>query len=133
MAVAWKSPASGAGARRASSSRPLAAQAPAEESRGVLAVMGVVQLLDAFVVTPRVVGGAVGLKPIEVLLTMMAAGTLFGFVGVLLCSLFFWILVRICPFSIRKEIEEDQNISLGLIIGAAIIGIAIIISAAIRG
>ena len=51
---------------------------------GVLAVMGIVQLLDAFIITPRVVGGAVGLKPIEVLLTMMAAGTLFGFVGVLL-------------------------------------------------
>jgi predicted PurR-regulated permease PerM len=46
--------------------------------------MGTVQLLDAFIITPRVVGGAVGLKPIEVLITMMAAGTLFGFVGVLL-------------------------------------------------
>jgi putative membrane protein len=55
----------------------------------------------------------------------------FGFIGVLLCSLFFWVLVKISPFSIRKEIEEDQNISLGLIIGAAIIGIAIIISAAV--
>lgn len=51
---------------------------------GVIFVMGGVQLLDAFVITPRVVGGAVGLKPIEVLLTMMAAGTLFGFIGVLL-------------------------------------------------
>ena len=35
-------------------------------------------------ITPRVVGGSVGLRPIEVLLTMMAAGTLFGFFGVLL-------------------------------------------------
>jgi len=51
---------------------------------GVVTVMGAVQLLDAFIITPRVVGGAVGLKPIEVLLTMMAAGTLFGFFGVLL-------------------------------------------------
>jgi predicted PurR-regulated permease PerM len=51
---------------------------------GVIGVMGTVQLLDAFLVTPRIVGGAVGLKPIEVLLTMMAAGTLFGFLGVLL-------------------------------------------------
>lgn len=51
---------------------------------GVCAVMALGQLLDALVVTPRIVGGSVGLKPIEVLLTMMAAGTLFGFVGVLL-------------------------------------------------
>jgi len=51
---------------------------------GVLAVMGTVGLLDGMVITPRIVGGSVGLKPLEVLLTMMAAGTLFGFLGVLL-------------------------------------------------
>jgi predicted PurR-regulated permease PerM len=51
---------------------------------GVLAVMLGVQVLDGLVVTPRIVGRSVGLAPLEVLLTMMAAGTLFGFVGVLL-------------------------------------------------
>jgi predicted PurR-regulated permease PerM len=51
---------------------------------GVLAVMLGVQVLDGLVVTPRIVGRSVGLAPIEVLLTMMAAGTLFGFLGVLL-------------------------------------------------
>lgn len=51
---------------------------------GVAAVMGGVQILDASFITPRIVGGAVGLKPIEVLLTMMAAATLFGFFGVIL-------------------------------------------------
>jgi predicted PurR-regulated permease PerM len=51
---------------------------------GVLGVMLAGQLLDGFLVTPRIVGGSVGLKPIEVLLTMTAAATLFGFLGVLL-------------------------------------------------
>ncbi|MEI7893513.1 MAG: AI-2E family transporter [Myxococcales bacterium] len=51
---------------------------------GVLAVMFGVQLLDGLVVTPRIVGRSVGLAPLEVLLTMMAAGSLFGFLGVLL-------------------------------------------------
>jgi predicted PurR-regulated permease PerM len=51
---------------------------------GVLAVMLGVQALDGLVVTPRIVGKSVGLAPLEVLLTMMAAGTLFGFLGVLL-------------------------------------------------
>jgi predicted PurR-regulated permease PerM len=53
----------------------------------LLAVIGVmlgVQVLDGLVVTPRIVGRSVGLAPLEVLLTMMAAGTLFGFLGVLL-------------------------------------------------
>jgi predicted PurR-regulated permease PerM len=51
---------------------------------GVLAVMFGVQVLDGLVVTPRIVGRSVGLAPLEVLLTMMAAGTLFGFLGVIL-------------------------------------------------
>jgi len=51
---------------------------------GVFAVMLGVQVLDGLVVTPRIVGRSVGLAPLEVLLTMMAAGTLFGFLGVLL-------------------------------------------------
>jgi predicted PurR-regulated permease PerM len=36
------------------------------------------------VITPRIVGRSVGLAPLEVLLTMMAAASLFGFFGVLL-------------------------------------------------
>ena len=51
---------------------------------GVIAVMGGVQALDGMVVTPRIVGRSVGLQPLEVLVTMMAAATLFGFLGVLL-------------------------------------------------
>jgi predicted PurR-regulated permease PerM len=51
---------------------------------GVLAVMGGVQIIDAMVITPRIVGRSVGLAPLEVILTMMAAGSLFGFIGVLL-------------------------------------------------
>lgn len=51
---------------------------------GVLGVMGGVQILDGMVITPRIVGKSVGLRPVEVLITMMAAGSLFGFLGVLL-------------------------------------------------
>ncbi|HWL87590.1 MAG TPA: AI-2E family transporter [Polyangiaceae bacterium] len=51
---------------------------------GVLAVMGGVQLLDGLFITPRIVGRSVGLAPLEVLITMMAAASLFGFLGVLL-------------------------------------------------
>ncbi|MBI2389716.1 MAG: AI-2E family transporter [Deltaproteobacteria bacterium] len=50
----------------------------------VMAVMLGVQVLDGLFITPRVVGRSVGLGPVEVLLAMAAAGTLFGFIGVLL-------------------------------------------------
>jgi predicted PurR-regulated permease PerM len=51
---------------------------------GVAAVMLGVQVMDGTFITPRIVGRSVGLAPLEVLVTMMAAATLFGFVGVLL-------------------------------------------------
>lgn len=51
---------------------------------GVMIVMGGVQMIDGMVITPRIVGRSVGLAPLEVILTMMAAGSLFGFLGVLL-------------------------------------------------
>jgi len=51
---------------------------------GVTLVMGGVQLLDGFVITPRIVGRSVGLTPLETLITMMAAASVFGFFGVLL-------------------------------------------------
>lgn len=44
-----------------------------------------------------------------------------------------WMVTLIAPFSIRKEIEEDQNTALGIMIGAMFVGIALIISAAISG
>jgi uncharacterized membrane protein YjfL (UPF0719 family) len=34
---------------------------------------------------------------------------------------------------LRKEIEEDQNVALGVVLGAVVIGIALIVAAAIRG
>jgi len=45
----------------------------------------------------------------------------------------FWIITKVAPFSIRKEIEEDQNTSLAILIAGFIVGIAIIIGAAIHG
>ena len=57
---------------------------------------------------------------------------LFAFLGTLILMAFFWVVNRVLPFSMKKEIEEDQNVALGIILGAFIIGISIIISAAIR-
>ena len=56
---------------------------------------------------------------------------LYSGVGVIVFAVVFLLIVYLSPFSIRKEIEEDQNTSLGIIIGSILIGLAIIISAAI--
>jgi uncharacterized membrane protein YjfL (UPF0719 family) len=53
--------------------------------------------------------------------------------GMVMFLIAFFIITKITPFSIRKEIEEDQNTALAVVIGAVILGIAHIISAAIHG
>ena len=52
-------------------------------------------------------------------------------IGVVIFALAFYLMVQIIPFSVKKEIEEDQNTSLGVILGSVIIGLAMIISAVI--
>ncbi len=69
----------------------------------------------------------------QLLLRQLVATIIFSLVGLAVCSLFFIIVVHICPIHIRKGIEQEHNVALGVIIGAAIIGIAIIIAAAMHG
>ncbi|HVR37729.1 MAG TPA: DUF350 domain-containing protein [Thermoanaerobaculia bacterium] len=53
--------------------------------------------------------------------------------GLIVFAIAFWMIVKIAPFSIRKEIEADQNTALAILIGSVILGLAIIISAALHG
>jgi len=66
---------------------------------------------------------------LHVFLTTVAY-TVFGLV---IFALAFWIIVSVTPFSIRKEIEEDQNTALAIVIGSVIIGLSLIIAHAIGG
>lgn len=50
----------------------------------VAAVYGVGQLIESFVLTPRLVGERIGLGPLAVIFALLAFGQLFGFVGVLI-------------------------------------------------
>ncbi len=50
----------------------------------VVAVYGIVQLLEGFVITPKIVGDKVGLSSVWVLFALMLGGEIFGFLGILL-------------------------------------------------
>lgn len=51
---------------------------------GVAVVFTVGQLLESYVLTPRIVGDKIGLHPVAVIFAVMAGGQLFGFLGMLL-------------------------------------------------
>ena len=63
---------------------------------------------------------------------MMLSTIIYSFIGMIVFGIAFAIFNKLMPFSVRKEIEEDQNTSLGVIIGAFLIGLAMIIAAAMR-
>ena len=63
----------------------------------------------------------------------LLAAVAFSIVGVAILGACFWGIKRIMPFSVTKEIEEDQNVALAIIIASVILGLSIIIAAAILG
>lgn len=70
---------------------------------------------------------------LENLAEAAVSSAVFAGIGVAVFGIAFWIMTAVAPFSVRKEIEEDQNTALGIIMGAVILGIAMIISAAVHG
>ena len=70
---------------------------------------------------------------LDELLPVLVTTIIFVAIGLIVFALAFFIVVYASPFSVKKEIEEDQNISLGIIIGSIIIGVSIIIASAING
>jgi putative membrane protein len=70
---------------------------------------------------------------LDELMPVLATTLIFVFIGLVVFGIAYFIIVKVAPFSVKKEIEDDQNTALAIIIGAIIIGVAMIISAAIQG
>jgi uncharacterized membrane protein YjfL (UPF0719 family) len=67
------------------------------------------------------------------LLHQLMVAAIFSVLGLVILGLVWLILVKVLPFSLRKEMEDDQNTALGIVLGSIIIGISIIIAASIHG
>ena len=62
----------------------------------------------------------------------MLAALAYAVVGLVVFALAFVIVDRLTPYHLWKEIIDDQNVALAIIVGSVAIGIAMIVSAAIR-
>ena len=82
------------------------------------------QGLDAAVYSPSSVG---------IFVRHLLAAAVFSVVGILILLITLWLMNRYAPFSIHREIEDDQNVAVGIVIGSVLLGISIIIAAAIIG
>jgi putative membrane protein len=67
------------------------------------------------------------------MINLVISSLVFSLIGIAMFGLAFFVIEKLSPFSTRKEIEEDQNTALAIVIGSVIIGISIIVASAIHG
>ena len=56
----------------------------------------------------------------------------FAAIGIVIFVIFFVVLDWITPYDLWKELNEEKNTALAIVVGAVAIGISIIVSSAIR-
>ncbi|MFO1243466.1 MAG: AI-2E family transporter [Rickettsiales bacterium] len=72
----------------------------------VSGIFAFVQILESYFLTPKLVGQNVGLHPLWVLFGMLAGGTIFGFVGVLLAVPITAVIGVLVRFAIGQYLES---------------------------
>nr|WP_279637287.1 DUF350 domain-containing protein [Corallococcus sicarius] len=70
---------------------------------------------------------------VVVTLQGVLASVIYSIIGLAVFVAGFFVIRLILPYDVHKEIEADQNTALGIVIGSFILGLAIIIAAAISG
>ena len=64
---------------------------------------------------------------------LILSSVLYSAIGILIFIVAFKVMSRILPFDVSKELSEDQNTAVGVLLGAIMLGLAIIIASAIHG
>jgi putative membrane protein len=67
------------------------------------------------------------------LLGALISSIIFSVLGVVIFWLSFVAIDRLTPYDLWKEISQDRNVALAIIVGAMSLGICTIIAAAIHG
>jgi predicted PurR-regulated permease PerM len=75
---------------------------------GVIGVFTVVQSIEGYYLTPRILGGRLSLHPMAVFLGLLIGGKLFGFLGVLLAVPF--IAVSVVFLKFLREIYKTSDL-----------------------
>jgi uncharacterized membrane protein YjfL (UPF0719 family) len=57
----------------------------------------------------------------------------YAFLGIIVFALSFVVIDKLTPYALWKEIIEDHNVALAIVVGAMSLGICVIIAAAIHG
>ncbi len=64
------------------------------------------QMLEGYILTPRLIGNSVGLHPMWIIFGMLAGGTLMGFLGVMIAIPLTAVIGVLVRFSVRKYLNS---------------------------
>lgn len=67
----------------------------------------------------------------EVILAEVVATVFYTVLGLVMLGISWKVIEWISPFSLRKEIEDDQNLAIAVLIGSLFISISLLIGAVI--
>lgn len=67
-------------------------------------------------------------NPAQILATL-----LYSAIGIVIFILAYKIAEKLLPFDLDKELAEDQNTAVGILMGSVMLGLALIIASAIHG
>ena len=77
--------------------------------------------------------GSEDMVGLALLVQHLIAVVVFSVVGVIVFAVSLYIIEKLTPFSIIKEIGEEQNVAVSILVGAIVLGISMIIGASILG
>ena len=99
----------------------------ATENNMKLKLLGLILLVTLF--WPSSVVLAQGEEDLS--LWAVLSTVVYGIIGIILCILGYLAFDRLARLDLRRELVEDQNIALGIMLAGVFIGIAIVVAAAI--
>jgi uncharacterized membrane protein YjfL (UPF0719 family) len=70
---------------------------------------------------------------VDMLIQHLVAATVFSIVGIVVFVLCLILAEKLTPFSIIHEIGEEHNMAVSIVVAALVLGVSIIIAAAILG
>jgi putative membrane protein len=63
----------------------------------------------------------------------ITASIVYSFIGIIILVFSFWVIEKVTPENLYKEILVNKNVALAIILSAFMLAIAIIIASAIHG
>ena len=69
----------------------------------------------------------------QINVNLLAQSLIYSAIGIVIFLVAYRIMAWILPFNVSKELSEDNNVAVGVLLGAMMLGLAIIIASALHG